>query len=325
MVSVVILCWNSKEFLSSCIESVLNQDYPMIELVVMDNHSSDHSLEAVKRHYPQLRVIENKKNLGFAKAHNIGIRTTSGDYYLPLNPDVILSKTFVSTIVNALEAKNDCVGSASGRVYFSRMRGDNTGVIYTTGHLLTRNRKPANRGYKQVDTGQYEQPDYIFGVNGACPVFRRAMLKDVAVDGQYFDETFFLYGEDYDLGWRAQLFGWKAIYVPQAIAHHVGKGSGGLNMPYIQFQYARNRYIEIYKNDLWSHFWRDLPYIVVYELLWQAHTLLTNPRRSWSHIKAVLAFVRMLPHLRLQRQIVQRRRKVSDEYIRSLFSGFRLR
>jgi GT2 family glycosyltransferase len=324
-VSVVVLSWNSEEFLSSCIEAVLNQTYPMVELVVMDNHSSDHSVAMVKQQYPQIRIIENGVNLGFAKAHNKGIRETTGKYYLPLNPDVILSATFIDEMVDALEKEDDSVGSASGRVYFSDHQGKGTQVIYTTGHLLTRNRKPSNRGYKQVDNGQYDQQDYIFGVNGACPLFCRVMLEDVAIDGQPFDETFFLYGDDYDLGWRAQLFGWKAIYVPQAVAYHVGKGSGGLNMPHIQFQYARNRYIEIYKNDLWPHFWRDLPYIIFYELFWQVHTLLTNPRRSWSHVQATIAFVRMLPQLHEQRQKVQNRKIVSTAYMRTLFSGFRLR
>lgn len=324
-VSVVILSWNSAGFLQTCIESVLSQTFPNIELVVMDNHSSDQAMELVRQQYPQLRIIENETNLGFAKAHNKGIRETTGDYYLPLNPDVVLSATYVSHMVSALAAKDDFVGSASGRVYFSDSQGKPGQIIYTTGHLLTRNRKPSNRGYKQADNGQFEQPDHIFGVNGACPLFRRAMLEDVAVDGQYFDETFFLYGDDYDLGWRAQLLGWKAIYVPQAIARHVGKGSGGLNTPYIQFQYARNRYIEIYKNDLWPHFWRDLPYIIVYEIFWQAHTLLTNPRRIGPHIRAAWAFLKMLPELRVQRQKVQSRKKVSDKYMRSLFSGFRLR
>jgi GT2 family glycosyltransferase len=323
-VSIVILNWNCKRFLRGCLDSVLNQTLDATEIILMDNASSDGSAAWVRDHYPDLRMIENTDNLGFARAHNLGIRETSGTYYLPLNPDVILTPTYVAEMVAALDEERD-VGSATGKIYFMDADGNPTRRLYTTGHLLTKNRKPSNRGYKREDVGQYENRDYVFGVNGSCPLYCRAMLEDVAIYGQYFDETFFLYGDDYDLGWRAQLLGWKALYVPQAIAYHRGKGSGGLNTPFIQSQYARNRYLEIFKNDIASHFAMDLPYILLYELLWQAYILLTSPRRTIANLKAIVDFLRLLPQARRMRREIQARRVVTPGYMRSLFTGMVLR
>jgi GT2 family glycosyltransferase len=295
-----------------------------MELMIIDNASQDGSREWLEKNRFGLKIIANKNNLGFAKAHNMGIRLTNGEYYLPLNPDAFLEPNYVSEMISVLEKEKE-VGSASGKVYFADNVGKPTSRIYTTGHLLTKNRKPANRGYKQKDIGQYEKKEYIFGVNGSCPIYRREMLEDVAVDGEYFDETFFLYGDDYDLGWRAQLLGWKSIYVPKAIAYHIGKGTGGFDTPYIRFQYARNRYLEIYKNDIFNHFIRDLPYIISYELLWQGYALLKSPGSMIDHMKALFNFVEMVPETRRKRKLIQSRIKVSPHYIRSLFSKFTLR
>ena len=324
LVSIVILNWNCRQFLPTCIDSVLQQTYEPIEFVLMDNDSSDDSIAWVKEHHPALKIIQNHENLGFAKAHNLAIRQTHGQYYMPLNPDVVLTPSFVANMVRGFE-DDPTVGSVSGRVYFTDGEGKPTKKLYTTGHLLTKNRTTSNRGYKQIDDGRYEQKDYIFGVNGACPLLKRSMLDQIAVNGEYFDEMFFLYGDDYDLGWRAQLLGWKALYLPDAIAHHHGKGSGGLYTPTIQFQYARNRYIGIYKNDLPNHFLQDLFYILAYEFLWQGFTLVTDPRRLIEHIRAYIDFVRLLPELHQKRRSIQQQRKVTDSYMRSLITGMRLR
>jgi len=321
LVSVVILNWNCRGFLGACIESVLAQAYPVIDLLLVDNASTDGSVQWLADTYPQLAVVVNDENVGFARAHNQAIRLTRGDYYLPLNPDVVLTPGFVGEMVAALEEHPEA-GSATGKVYFSMRSGSSQDVrIYTTGHLLTKNRRPSNRGYKRKDTGQFDTPGYVFGANGACPLLRREMLDDVAFEGEFFDEMFFLYGDDYDLGWRAQLLGWRCLYVPTAVAYHHGKGSRGLYDPYIQYQYARNNYLVTYKNDLLGHFLADLPYILLYEVLWQAYILLTDPRRELSHARAIVDFLRLLPEARRRRRALQSRRRVTAKYMRSLFTG----
>jgi len=203
--------------------------------------------------------------------------------------------------------------------------GAKQNLIYTTGHLLTKNRKPSNRGYKQADVGQYDKVDYVFGANGACPLYKRAMLHTIKIDGDYFDSRFFLYGDDYDMGWRSQLMGWKCLYTPYAVAHHSGKGSGGLLQPRIQYQYARNRYIEILKNDIFEHLILDLPYILVYELMWQGYTLMTDPRRLLVNLAAYVGFIAKLPATLQSRREIHRRRHVAKSYMRAFFVGMTLR
>lgn len=324
LVSIVLLNWNCRSFLASCIDSVLNQTYPNIEFMIIDNASTDGSVDFLRENYPELPMILNSANLGFAKAHNEGIRQTRGEYYMPLNPDVVLHPNFVEKLVEAMEeekSKGIRVGAATGKVYFADKYGNPTNIIYTTGHVLTRNRKPHNRGYKQLDSGKYNRREFVFGANGACPLYFRWMLEDVSIEGEYFDEMFFLYGDDYDLGWRAQLFGWKCIYVPDAIAYHSGKGSGGLHTPFIQYQYLRNHYLTLLKNDFLSHFLADLPFIIIYQCLWQFYIFLVNPRRGWTHLRAFADFIRLAPHAAKKRRLIHSRKSVSPEYIRSLFVG----
>lgn len=323
VVSVVILNWNSRGFLLDCIASVLAQTYSAIELIVMDNDSSDDSIDLIRSHHPDLPVVVNDSNLGFARAHNKGICATDGEFYMPLNPDVILSANFVAEMVKAVRLTDD-IGAVSGKIYFSDENGP-TNRIFSTGHLLTKNRKSANRGYKREDTGKYDQIDYIFGPNGACPLCRRLLLEDVQMDGQYFDESFFLYGEDYDLCWRAQLLGWRCIYTPHAVAYHYSRGTGGFDSPFIQYQFARNHYMTILKNDHFSHLLLDVPYILLWELIWQAYTVATNPRRFLSHLRAYAGFIQAIPMVLRQRRKIHARKCVTPQYMRSLFAGMVLR
>lgn len=323
LVSVVILNWNARQYLSDCIASVQAQTYPAIELMLIDNHSDDGSVDWLGSNYPDLPLTRNDSNVGFAKAHNQGIRQTDGEFYMPLNPDVILDRGFVAEMVAAVKMADD-IGSASGKIYFSDENGP-TNRIFSTGHLLPKNRKSANRGYKRRDTGQYDQVDYIFGPNGACPLYKRSMLQDIQMDGQYLDENFFLYAEDYDLCWRAQLMGWRSIYTPRAVAYHRYRGTGGFESLFVQHQFARNHYMTILKNDQLSHLLLDAPYILLWELIWQTHTLVTNPRRLIAHLWAYAGFLRALPTVLRQRRLLQARKRVTAKYMRSLFVEMVLR
>jgi len=323
VVSVVILNWNSKQHLLDCIASALAQTWPAVEVFLMDNASTNDSVELARSHYPALPVIQNGANLGFARAHNKAMRETVGEFYMPLNPDVILSENFCAEMVRAIRQADD-IGSAQGKIFFSDERGGSE-RIFSTGHLLTKNRKSANRGYKRIDTGKYEQMDFIFGPNGACPLYRRAMLEDIQMDGQCFDENYFLYGEDYDLCWRAQWLGWCSIYTPCAVAYHVHRGTGGFDLPFIQCQFARNQYMTVLKNDHIPYLLLDTPYILLWELIWQMHTLLTNPRRVLSNLRAYVGFMRAIPVVLRQRRQLNARKRVTPRYMRSLFTGMVLR
>lgn len=216
-----ILTHNSLPHIQECLESVLNQTYPYIDVIIMDNASTDQTTEFIKREFSDVQLEIHSENLGFSSAHNHAIRHSVAEYYMPLNPDMILEEYYVEEMVLAMERSPD-IGTISGKLFFMTTHGEKTDRIYTTGHLLTRSRAPANRGYKVRDVGQFENLEMIFAANGAAPLYRREMLEDISINDEFFCEDFFMYGEDHDLGWRAQLQGWKCAYTPKAIGYHIG-------------------------------------------------------------------------------------------------------
>lgn len=317
-VTIAILNWNSREMLAQCIESVKQQTYPAIDLRVLDNDSTDDSVAFLREAYPDIPLTVFEENLGFAKAHNRGIRMTIAPYYMPLNPDAVLTPTYVAEMVSAMELDGR-IGMVAGKLLFMTPNGEPTDLLYSTGHLLTRSRSPTNRGYKTRDTGKYGQVEIIFSPNGAAPLYRRAMLDDIALDQEYFCEDFFLYGDDQDLGWRGQLQGWRCVYTPYAIGYHVGFGSGGMRSFPVQVQFTRNRYLTVVRNEHLPHILIDLPFILLYEAIWQASRL-RSPKRLLAHWQGLREAYHALPQVLEARRQIEQRRHVSHHYIRSFFS-----
>ncbi len=283
MISIIIVNYNRKDLLRQCLDSVREQSFEDIEIIVVDNASTDGSVEMVKMCYPEARLIWNTQNLLFCKAYNQGIDASKGNFILCLNNDVVLDKDYLKEALRAIGVDSK-IGIVSGKIL--RM---NKKTIDSTGLFVGRNRKPLERGYGKPDKGQYEESGYIFGASGACAFFRKRMLADIKDGNGYFDETFGMYYEDLDLCWRAQKKGWGAYYVPGAIAYHhrggtsvIHKRRGGLNLPYcfpylsgdFKKMYIRNRYKCMRKNDsLWGII-LNLPFILLYEIkLWLCFTL----------------------------------------------------
>ena len=292
-VSVTIVCYNNRGYLDGLLGSVFGQDYPDIEVVVVDNKSSDGSAEFIKENFPKVRLIVNDKNEFFCKGQNDAIRGSSGEFVLALNTDVVLGPGFISAMVAAMEG-DPKTGSVSGKI----LRGGGERVD-TTGLYLGRDRRPVERGYGELDEGGYETPGPIFGAGGAAPMYRRAMLDDVAIEGEFFDETYEMYYEDLDLAWRAARRGWKGWYTPDAVAYHLRGGSAksgaqppgfikrdfALIPPMLKAKLLRNRYLTMIKNDEPRDFIRNLPYILAYELkVWAYVTLFS--------IKTIPEFIR---------------------------------
>lgn len=317
-VTIAILNWNSQDMLGKCIESVKHQTYPSIDLHVLDNASSDNSVVCMEEQYPDICLTVFETNLGFAKAHNRAIRASNAPYYMPLNPDVVLMPTYVAEMVKAIEL-DEHIGSVAGKLLFMKPDGMKTNRIYSTGHVPTRSRAPINRGYKTPDEGYYERVEHIFAANGAAPLYRRAMLEDVAIDTHYFYEDFFIYMEDHDLGWQAQLRGWKCLYTPYAVGYHVGFGSGGIRLYHVQVQFTRNRYLTLLRNDNLADFLVDVPYILLYELIWQSFKLVHVPKRVLAHWHGICEVLQAFPATLRTRMYIQQRRTVSPRYIRSFF------
>ena len=277
MISVIIVNYNRKDLLQNCIDAVKMQSVKDIEVIVIDNGSSDGSTEMINSDYPEVKLIENKENLFFCKANNQGIKEAKGEFILCLNSDSVLDKDYLKEALGSFDL-DEKIGMVSGKI----LRMDKK-TIDSTGLFVGRNRKPVERGYGKLDKGQYEKPEYVFGVSGSCMLMKKIMLGHIKDENWYFDETFEIYYEDLDLCWRAQKKGWKAYYNSKAIAYHERGATAiietrdcfGLRprndifkgiSDELKKKYIRNRYKCMKKNDSIAGILLNLPFILFYEV-----------------------------------------------------------
>lgn len=266
LVSIGLVTWNSAPHLPGCLKALAEQEYTHWELVVVDNDSKDHSVELIAQGYPGAKIIKNHDNTGFCHAHNQAIQASKGAYYLPLNPDVVMQPGYLAAMVASLEERPD-YGSAAGKLWQSKADGQ-APILDGTGLFMDRQRRQHLRGHGEADTGQYDQGGEVFGVDGAAPLYRREMLEDIKIDGQYFDESFFAHKEDVDLAWRARLLGWRCWYTPEAIAIHPRNfrpDQRKLITPSLRIHAVKNRYLLLLKNESHQGWRRDALHILWYD------------------------------------------------------------
>lgn len=232
-VSAIVLNWNGKDVIFECLESLLAQQYASLEIIVVDNGSTDGSMSLIKERFAgKMLFIENKKNLGFAEGCNVGIRHATGDFIVLLNSDATLRLDWVEQMVAAMES-DASAGMAAGKIYFA---GDDQ-RIENTGHLIYRDGLGRGRGRLERDEGQYDKERYIFCPNGCAAIYRKNMLEEIGL----FDKYFFAYADDIDVGFRGRLFGYECLYVPSAVAYHRLSASFGMLSPFKAFLVERNR------------------------------------------------------------------------------------
>lgn len=321
LVSVNILNFNDGNYLRQCLDAVLSQTYPRLEVTVVDNASEDGSADLLRREYAdRVRLILNPGNLGYAAAHNLAIDRCQGEYLMPLNVDLFMTPNFVEEKVAAMGLSRE-IGMVEGKL-LQRVEGaeelPGERILDSTGIFLTRSRRSFDRGHGQRDQGQYDAVEYIFGAGGAAPLYRREMLEDVSVDGEYFDPSFFSYREEVDLAWRAQWLGWKCLYTPRAVAYHVRRYRPTTRRAvprYLRRLQFRNRYLMIAKNDLPGHLLRHSLPILWFEARAWAYALAVEPHL----FKAGLQALGLFPAILRKRRAIRQRRRVSDHYMQEWF------
>ncbi|MEK6647374.1 MAG: glycosyltransferase family 2 protein [Candidatus Firestonebacteria bacterium] len=271
--SVAIINCNNRDFLPECIDSVLKQTIPPKEFLIVDNFSSDGSREYISNVKSAMKILMNDNNIGFAAAGNQVINETTGDYILILNADIILKHNYIEELDKFIQ---DSIGILSGKL----LNMTNKNLVDSTGQFLSKGLCPLERGYNEVDTGKFNTPQYVFSGCGAASLYNRKMLHSVKINEEYFDESFFSYCEDLDIGWRAQLFGWKAFYVPTAFAYHARGASSDLKTrkkPFLNKKLALkplelqshiiiNRYLVLIKNCSLTIFFQQFPYVFFREV-----------------------------------------------------------
>jgi GT2 family glycosyltransferase len=310
-VGINILVFNHSEYVERCIESVLGQTYPSIKIMVMDNNSSDNSVDIVRESFSQIPITINENNIGFASGHNRAAKMLKTFYFMPLNPDVFMTPTFVEELVNAIESGED-IGMAGGKL----LRPDRS--IDSIGLALHKNRKNYEIGSGEIDNKQYDNKHFIFGPLGAAPLYKMDMLEDISIDGEYFDEDFFAYREEVDLAWRAQLKKWKCIYSPKAIALHVhayNKKTRNRQPKFNRYLQFRNRYFMIIKNDNIWDIMRHLIPILAYEIMAFVFAVLREPFLLRAYFDVILKLKRIIK----KRKTIMREKKADERYILQWF------
>jgi GT2 family glycosyltransferase len=320
LVSVTVVTYNSGRFVRRCLESVLSQNYPHMEIIVIDNASTDGTTDILEQFEDTCRIIYNQENVGFAAAQNQAIRHCRGEWVLTLNPDVLLLNDFVQALVSAGQADRKA-GTVCGKLLTfkasfeipNEQRVDSTGIFFNP--ML----RHLDRGSLEIDNGHYTEPEYVFGATAAAALYRRKMIEDITVDGEFFDSDFFVYREDADVAWRAQLLGWKCLYTPRARGYHVRSVLPGKRRALpaeINMHSVKNRFLMRIKNITAGVYWSNFFWITFRDLVVLACCL----TREQSSLRAFVFLARNWRRALDRRRQIMSRRRVSDQYMVQWFS-----
>jgi GT2 family glycosyltransferase len=312
-VCISIVTFNSSRYIRRCLEAVLNQRDVQLEIVVVDNASTDETRAILENFGDCIRVVPNPVNIGFAAAQNQAIRSSTAEWILTLNPDVLLEPDFVRSLVDA-GILDPGAGAVCGKL-LSAGPGFQPlphRLIDSAGIYFTPTARHFDRGWHEPDGPAFDHSEYVFGACAAAALYRRRMIEDISVHGGLFDPDFFAYREDADVAWRAQLMGWRCIYTPVAQGWHVRSvvpGNRREVSPAINMHSVKNRFLMRIKNatpGLYRRCW--LP-MTIRDLTVIAGCLLAEPRS----LPAFWQIARCWSRAWEQRREIMRRRRVADD------------
>ena len=308
LVSVIIPNWNGVRFLPECLNSLRAQSYPRLEVIVVDNGSTDDSTALIRDNYPEVRLLELRENRGLTGGVNAGAKVAQGEILALLNNDALAHPGWVAALAEVLE-RNPKAGMVASKMLLY----DQPTVINSAGDAFGFDGIPRNRGVWEEDRGQYDHEEWVFGGCGGAVAYRREMWEALGE----LDEDFFMYCEDVDLNWRAQLAGYRCLYTPQAVVHHrLSATGGGVTASYFT---GRNTIWVLAKDlptSLWRKHWSGILRAQL-AIAWEA-------LRAWqgeaarARLRGQFVGLATWPWLWRKRQTVQRSRTVSDEYLESL-------
>ena len=308
--SVVIPNWNGLRYLRPCLESLRAQTLTDFEVIVVDNASSDDSLGVLEREFPEVRRLPLKVNGGYTGGCNAGIRAARAETVVLLNNDTEAEPGWLEALVSAMGTHHEA-GITTSRIMLYSKRD----TLNAAGDCYNKNGLPDSRGVWQLYQAPYDQPAYVFSGSGGAMALRRSMLDEIGL----FDESFFMWCEDVDLGWRCQLAGWKCLYVPDAVIyHHLSASGGGTLASYY-----------VGRTTLWV-LARNMPPAIYQKhrrAIWEAQArILVQALHGWrgkasrARLRGVLAGIRSFGRWKQHNKALMQCRKVDDDYIESILS-----
>lgn len=307
--AVVIPNWNGEDIISQCLDSLFAQSVACT-IIVVDNGSIDESATIISKKYPDVILLKQPKNLGFAGGVNVGIRYAIDhgfDYVGLLNNDAVADKRWLEHLVGTLTKTKKHLGAVMATVAsLDKKMLDGTGEVYTSWGI----HYPRGRGEKPE--GQYDTALSIFGASGNASLYNVKALNDVGL----FDNDFFAYYEDVDLSWRMQLRGWKIEYVPDAVVYHKTSTTSSRLKGFATYQTMKNIPWVLWKNVPLPLLWRILPrFAIVYAAFFVSATL---KGKFFSALKGLLVSLLFMPKKLFQRAFIQKQRLATTTYLKSI-------
>jgi len=300
LVSIILLTYNSARDLPECIPSLLSQSYGNFEIIVVDNASTDGTVEFIRSNYPQLKLIETGKNLGYPGGNNIGFEHAQGKYLVVVNPDTVADPEWLTELIRPLEEDPFItVTTPKIRIYFDKDKINTCGNIpHYTGLTFC-------RGLNSL-AGSYNLQEEIGAISGCSFAIRREMLDYI----EGFDADFFLYMEDADLSWRVRFAGGKIVYVPDSMIYHKFTLSIAA---WKHFYLERNRYMILLKNLETKTLLLLIPGLMVSEIVTMGHAILNGPEYVKSKLKAYWWLIKNQDFVFEKRKKTLSMKKISDK------------
>jgi GT2 family glycosyltransferase len=309
-ISIVIPNLNGINYLETCLNSIKEQSFQEYEVIIVDDGSIDSSVAYIESHYPWVRVIEHDDIRGFCESVNDGIKAAEGEYIVLLNNDTMVDKRWLEKLMKAAK-KNPTTGFYSSKMFFYG-RGKEK-LINAAGDEMSVDGNIRNIGFYQKDSEEYSQSKKVFGACAGAAMYRRSMLDEIG----YFDEDFFIFYDDADISFRAQLLGYECVYVPEAVVYHVHSGTIGLLSEQRAFLTSVNNLNVLIKNMPLKLFLRYF-YNIYRTQVSQIYEFSGNPGGVKPLLKGKLRALKLLARMLRKRRWIQRNKAVSDEHIEDL-------
>jgi GT2 family glycosyltransferase len=330
LVSVVVVNWNGISFLPDCLDSLEKQTWKNLEYIIVDNGSSDGSAEYIRNwatRVPRAQAVFLSRNSGFCEGNNIGFAQARGEWIALLNNDAAAEPNWIEELVPYGDLTGR-IGMLGSKILFA----DPQNVIDKAGHLIYWDGQNRGRGTMEIDAGQYDRDEEILWPDACAALYHRRVFEETGG----FDESFFAFGDDADLGMRARLLGWKAWYVPNAVVHHRHSATAGAYSPLKVMLVERNRLLLALKNFSLPLLLSN-PYWSVRRIVWHAYAASRGKGASgqlvaaqgwWRTLRilcwAHLSMLKNLPAALKNRRIIQRTKRLSNKEVMALLRRFQI-
>jgi len=310
LVSVIVINWNGARHLPACLDALRAQTYPRLEIIVADNASTDGSQALIRERYPEVRLVALPENRGFTGGNNAGIAASTGAIVILLNNDTEVAPAWVAALVDAFARHPEAGTAASKMLLFDRRD-----TFHTAGDFYRVDGLPGNRGVWQKDVGQYDREEYVFGACGGALAVRRDVLEAIGL----LDDDFFFSAEDVDFAWRAQLAGYRCVYVPGAVVyHHLAASGGDVTASYYNGRNFLYILAKDYPGDLFRRHWRAVIGRQA-RIAWEA-LCAWRGAAARARLRGIIAGLGGLPRMLRKRRAVQATRRVSLAYLESILT-----